>query len=421
MVKYPWTKSALEDIIIKSITGEPCLKGRGFSREGPSLNDIVILPAQLHPIIPKDKHIESIDSEVIIGEGRDVLNPLILPSPILLNPFRHVNKQVRLAIAYGAGFEKVPINLGNTTPLPDEANLMDKLKSRFIIQWTPSRYELDLKALKRCSAIEILIGHGAKPSVGMTLSLEGITRRISESKTDVVEVDEIGPGYHLDMASDKDLEKHVELLKEATNYRIPILVRLAGGQVLNEVKLAVEAGADAIIVEGGEAGAGLAPRVTREHVGLPLLAIFSSALKAFKDTDAKKKGIKLFVSGGIRNGADVVKTLALGADGVCIGTSALVTFGCVCCGLCYKGKCEKGIATEDPNLMKRFNWKIAGKRLANYLKATRDEIEILVALTGSDDAKLLSHENIRAVTYDAAAVTGLKLMGYEKELPMWFH
>ena len=145
------------------------------------------------------------------------------------------------------------------------------------------------------------------------------------------------------------------------------------------------------------------------------------AKKAFKSTKAGDKGIKLLVSGGFRNGSDVVKVMAMGADAVGIAEAAVIALGCNLCGECHTGECEKGIATKDPDLKSQFNWKTAGKALGNYLKATKKEIELLLGITGVSSIKDLNSRHIMALTYDAAAITGSRLVGYDKELPMWFH
>ncbi|MEW5761421.1 MAG: glutamate synthase-related protein, partial [Candidatus Thermoplasmatota archaeon] len=153
----------------------------------------------------------------------------------------------------------------------------------------------------------------------------------------------------------------------------------------------------------------------------PVIATFAPAIRALRETNAKEKGIKLIVSGGFFSGENIFKAIALGADAICLDNAARIAIGCKLCGKCYEGRCEEGIATLDPLLEARLDWKKAGRKLANYIEIINKEIKVLTALAGKKSIKELDRSILRALNYDTAAITGIPLLGYEKELPMWLH
>jgi glutamate synthase domain-containing protein 2 len=156
-----------------------------------------------------------------------------------------------------------------------------------------------------------------------------------------------------------------------------------------------------------------------EHAGEPLIGMIPAALKAFIDTKAKSRGIKLLVQGGILNGADVFKALAMGADAVGIDCAALVGIGCKLLGACHTNKCPQGIATIDPRLEAKVSFKLSANGLTNLINSFMSEVTTLARSVGADHISKLSMRNLRALTYDAAAITGVRLLGFDRSLPIW--
>jgi glutamate synthase domain-containing protein 2 len=163
-----------------------------------------------------------------------------------------------------------------------------------------------------------------------------------------------------------------------------------------------------------------------EHVGIPTLAAVREAVRALQDLDMHRK-VQLIVSGGIRNGADVAKALAMGADAVAIGTAALVALGDndpqweeeyrklgTTAGAYddwHEGRDPAGITTQDPELAKRLDPVKAGHRLANYLAVMTLELQTLARANGKSHVRNLEPEDLAALTVEAAAMAGVPLAG----------
>lgn len=377
-------------------------------------DEFTLVPSQLDSV--RSQNPES-DCEVIIGEGRDVKFPLLLDYPIFLDA-THIgkaNKSVRIALAYGAFLEKIPINIGFGM-FPEEEKIAKKFNDNFIMQWTKERIGNDLETLSKAKAIVITLSGS---SLRRLYSLEDFLDVVDE-KGSMIAAEIFGPNNHLDLDSKDDLKKHIGLLREVTDYKIPIMVKITGENVYENTKSALYGGPDAVIIDTS-----INPFFTLSqnpgNYGTSFIATIPPAAKAFRQEKAKDDGIKLLVSGGIRNGSDVIKAIALGVDGVGISEAAAVAMGCNLCGECFEFQCEKGIVTRDEGLKSRFKWKDAGKKLANYLSAIKLEIEVVLDQVEVDSVKDLNEKHIAAITYDSAAISGVKLVGYDKELPMWFH
>ena len=122
------------------------------------------------------------------------------------------------------------------------------------------------------------------------------------------------------------MEIKIQELREITGWEKPIYVKVGAARPYYDTTLSVKAGADVVVVDGMQGGTAATQDVFIEHVGIPTLAAVREAVRALQDLDMHRK-VQLIVSGGIRNGADVAKALAMGADAVAIGTAALVALG----------------------------------------------------------------------------------------------
>ena len=268
-----------------------------------------------------------------------------------------------------------------------------------IAQVASGRFGVHPEYLQAAAALEIKIGQGAKPGIGGHLPGEKVSAEVSQTRMIPVGTDALSPAPHHDIYSIEDLRQLIYALKEATNYAKPVSVKIAA--VHNVAPIAsgmVRAGADIVAIDGLRGGTGAAPTVIRNNVGIPIeLAI------AAVDERLRSEGIRnqasIVAAGSIRNSSDVVKTIALGADAVYIGTGALVALGCHLCQKCYTGKCNWGIATQDPFLTKRLNPNIGTRRLTNLIRAWSLEIKEMLGGMGINAIESLrgNRDHLRGV------------------------
>jgi len=287
---------------------------------------------------------------------------------------------------------------------------LHKYGANTIVQVASGRFGVDNKYLNAAAAVEIKIGQGAKPGIGGHLPGEKVSGEISETRMIPIGTDALSPAPHHDIYSIEDLRQLIYALKEATRYEKPVGVKIAA--VHNAAAIAsgiVRAGADFVVLDGLRGGTGAAPTVIRDNVGIPIeLAL------AVVDQRLREEGIRnqasVLVAGGIRNSADIIKAIALGADAVYIGTAALVAMGCHVCQKCYTGKCNWGIATQDPKLSKRLNPDIATDRLTNLLKAWGLEMKEMLGAMGINAIESLRGNRLR-LRGIGLSDTDLKILG----------
>jgi glutamate synthase domain-containing protein 2 len=251
-----------------------------------------------------------------------------------------------------------------------------------ITQVASGRFGVNIDYLNAGAAIEIKIGQGAKPGIGGHLPGEKVGREVSQTRMIPEGSDSISPAPHHDIYSIEDLTQLIYSLKEATEYSKPISVKIAAVHNVAAIASGIaRAGADIIAIDGYRGGTGATPLRTRDHVGIPIELALAAVDSRLRDEGIRQE-VSIVVSGGIRHSADVVKAIALGADAVYIGTGALIALGCHVCQKCYTGKCNWGIATQDPKLVRRLNPEIGAERAANLLRAWKHEIKEMLGGMG---------------------------------------
>ncbi len=292
---------------------------------------------------------------------------------------------------------------------------LQKYTKNTIVQVASGRFGVDIDYLNNAAAIEIKIGQGAKPGIGGHLPGEKVTEDISLTRMIPQGTDAISPAPHHDIYSIEDLSQLIYALKEATNYSKPVGVKVSA--VHNIAPIAsgiVRAGADFVAIDGFRGGTGAAPQIIRDNVGIPIELALSAV-----DTRLRQEGIRhkaaIIVGGSIRSSADIIKAIALGADAVYIATAALVALGCHLCQKCYTGKCNWGIATQDPYLTKRLNPEIGTRRLLNLLRAWSLEIKEMLGGAGINAIESLrgNREHLRGINLNdrELSILGVKHAG----------
>ena len=396
---WNWTREYIQDLKKQAETGGVVLTGMGDDKPHKIYWDHILINASQVTNPSIDPLREPMELRTFLGRKPDkleiedgVLSSNEYPNVVLSTPIMFAAMSYG-AISYNcfyslarAAFESGTLFNTGEGGWPQE---MRKFGSATIVQCASGRFGIDLEYLNDAAAVEIKIGQGAKPGIGGHLPGEKVSEHISQTRMIPAGSDAISPAPHQDIYSIEDLQMLVHALKEATDYRKPILVKISA--VHNAPAIAsgmVRAGADIIVIDGLRGGTGAAPKILRDNVGIPI----ELALAAV-DTRLRTEGIRnrasLVISGGLRNSSDIFKAIALGADAVYIGTSALIAMGCTMCQKCYTGKCAWGITTQDPYLTKRVNPEIGTANLKNLLRAWSLELKELLGCGGINSIESL--------------------------------
>jgi len=431
LVRSPWTFPQVEEIHHKAQSGQYELRGFGTMGYAPSFDNITVVPSQIASAAPRDKYREECDMEVVIGEDT-CEHPIRMQYPFLFPAmsFGALSREARMALAIGAAQTGIISNTGEGGLLKDESWLIKGYENEertlkqwepgghLVVQWSTGRWGVSADYVRAGDGVEVKIGQGAKPGMGGHLLGAKVTEEIAAIRGIPVGSDALSPCRYYDVQDLEDMKRMVAFLRDVTDYQVPIFFKLGPSRPYADVKACVEAGADAISIDGLVGGTGASPTIVTQGVGIPTVALIPPAVQALKDLGVHRK-VKLFVLGGIRHGLDAYKALAMGADGVGFGAAAEIAMGCRACMACATGKCPYGITSQDPELRARLDPVEAGQRLANFIKATAEELKILTMLSGHDNIRDLGEEDLRATELNTAAITGLKLIGYEKRLPWW--
>ena len=258
-----------------------------------------------------------------------------------------------------------------------------------IVQVASGRFGVHPDYLRSGAAIEIKMGQGAKPGIGGHLPGAKIVGDISRTRMIPEGSDAISPAPHHDIYSIEDLRQLVYSLKEATDYQKPVIVKIAAVHNVSAIASGIaRSGADIIAIDGFRGGTGATPTRIRDHVGIPIELALASVDQRLRD-EGIRDNVSIVVGGSIRSSADIVKAIALGADCVYIATAALLALGCHLCRSCHAGKCNWGIATQVPELVKRLNPEIGYKRLVNLMTAWQHEIKEMMGGMGINSIESL--------------------------------
>lgn len=417
-----FTPAVNAEIRRAAATGIYDIRGGGAKRAVPHFDDLLFLGASVSRY-PLEGYRETCDTSVTLGT-RYAQNPIKLDIPITIAgmSFGALSGPAKEALGRGATAAGTSTTTGDGGMTAEERGHSDKL----VYQYLPSRYGMNPDDLRKADAIEMVVGQGAKPGGGGMLLGQKISDRVADMRNLPKGIDQRSACRHPDWTGPDDLEIKLTELREITQWKIPIYVKIGATRPYFDTTLAVKAGADVVVIDGMQGGTAATQDVFIEHVGLPTLACIRPAVKALQDLGMHRK-VQLVVSGGIRNGADVAKAMALGADAVSIGTAALIALGDndpkweaeyqalgTTAGAYddwHEGNDPAGITTQDPVLMARLDPIAAGRRLKNYLKVLTLEAQTIARACGKNNLRNLEPEDLCALTIEAAAMAGVPLAG----------
>ncbi len=412
----------LSEIRRAAATGLYDIRGGGAKRKVPHFDDLLFLGASISRY-PLEGYRERCGTDVVLGT-RFAKKPIELKIPVTIAgmSFGSLSANAKEALGRGATAMGTSTTTGDGGMTDEERVHSETL----VYQVLPSRYGMNPDDLRRADAIEVVVGQGAKPGGGGMLLGQKISERVAAMRTLPEGIDQRSACRHPDWTGPDDLEIKIEELREITDWEKPIYVKVGAARPYFDTALAVKSGADVVVVDGMQGGTAATQEVFIENVGIPTLAAVRQAVQALQELGMHRK-VQLVVSGGIRNGADVAKALALGADAVAIGTAALVAIGdndpayeadYAALGSTagayddwHEGRDPAGITTQDPLLSARLDPILAGRRLANYLTVLTLEAQTIARACGKSHLHNLEPEDLVALTIEAAAMARVPLAG----------
>lgn len=389
----------MADIHAMAETGESIIEPMRTKAPAFSWDDILIKGAQLAKLpLNKDK---PVNTQTVIGVN--AAKPLVIESPLYVTHMSYgaLSKEVKIALAKGSAEMKTAMCSGEGGILPESFEQAYK----YIFEYVPNKYSVTEENLKRVDAIEIKIGQSAKPGMGGHLPAKKVSKEIAEIRGFPEGTDIISPAHFPDITTQDELKQAVTWLRDVSEGR-PIGVKFAAGNIEADLEVALFAEPDFITIDGRAGSTGAAPKFVKMATSMPTMFALQRAKKFLQ-----KRGVDhvaLIITGGLRISPDFAKALALGADAIALGTSALMACGCQQYRICHTGKCPMGITTQDPKLRARFDIETSSKRLANFLRVSTKELQEFARLTGNADLRDLSINDLCTTNSEISTYTGIE-------------
>lgn len=346
-----------------------------------SWDDLLIKGAQLAKL-PLNRD-QGVNTETIIGPKS--ARPLRIDTPVFIThmSFGALSREAKIALAKGSAAVRTATCSGEGGILPEAFDLAHK----YIFEYVPNQYSVNAENLEKADAVEIKFGQSAKPGMGGHLPGEKVTEEIAGIRGFEPGRSITSPARFPDIATPEELKQKVAWLRKMSKGR-PIGIKFAAGNVEADLEVALLAEPDFITIDGRAGATGAAPKYVKAAASVPFIFALYRPRRFLDEKGATH--ISLVITGGLRVSADFAKALALGADAVAIGTSALMAVGCQQYKICITGKCPMGIATQDPALRANLNVDDAAGQLANFLEVSTSELEDFARLTGNNDIHDLS-------------------------------
>ena len=395
-----WSRQSIEEIYRQAESGGVLLSSMGNPKDYPIYWDKILINASQVTNPSIDPLREPMETRVFLGakpvsirrdkNGKiitDLPPRITLSTPIMFSAMSYgsISYNAHASLARAAKELGICYNTG-------EGGLHEDFYEygpNTIVQVASGRFGVHKNYLETGAAIEIKMGQGAKPGIGGHLPGAKVFGDVSKTRMIPAGTDAISPAPHHDIYSIEDLRQLVFSLKEATEYKKPVIVKIAAVHNVAAIASGIaRSGADIIAIDGFRGGTGAAPTRIRDNVGIPIELALASVDQRLRD-EGIRGNVSIVVGGSIHSSADIVKAIALGADAVYIGTAALLALGCHLCRSCQGGKCNWGIATQVPELIKRLNPDVGYKRLVNLVNAWTHEIKEMMGGMGINSIEAL--------------------------------
>jgi glutamate synthase domain-containing protein 2 len=351
-----WTAEKIEHIRYLALTGKP-LKVMESRR-----NSLRILD-RIEFLTDKKDISESSNVDLSIEfSGIDMSIPLYLGDM----SYGALSGNPNIVIARAAELTRTLAGTGEGGLHPEVAKY-----KRIFVQWASARFGVDIDVLRAGLGVVIKIGQGAKPGIGGHLPGSKVTEAISKTRRIPVGMDAISPAPHHDIYSIEDLGQRIEALKEATGK--PVFVKVAATNYVPYIVSGIaRMGAAGVIIDGHGAGTGATPTIIRDNLGIPIELAIASADSVLRE-EGMRDNFTIIAAGRVADATDAAKLMALGADIVSVGTSALIAMGCVMVHKCHIGSCPTAL-TNKIDGTRFLDIEFGTKSLVNFINGFKMEL-----------------------------------------------
>jgi len=383
-------ETVMEDIQSMSVSGHSITEPMRTTNKVISWDEILIKGAQLSTL-PLNED-EAVNTRTTIGPNAKY--PLIIETPIYIThmSFGALSHEIKIALARGSSAVRTAMCSG-------EGGLVEQsLESsyRYIFEYVPNKYSVTDENLKRVDAIEIKIGQSAKPGMGGHLPAAKVTAEIAKIRGYPEGTDIMSPAHFPDINNPGELKDAVDMLRQRSGGK-PIGIKMAAGNIEDDLEVAVYAEPDFITIDGRPGTTASAPKIVKAATSVPTIFALHRARKFLDEND--RTDISLVITGGLRISSDFAKALAMGADAIAIGTSALIAAACQQYRICHSGDCPVGVTTQKPELRARVSIEHSAKRVENFLRVSTEEIKTFSRITGKNNVHDLDVKDL--VTYNS--------------------
>jgi glutamate synthase domain-containing protein 2/NADPH-dependent glutamate synthase beta subunit-like oxidoreductase len=397
-----WNNKIQEDLQVKALIGRYRIRGYGAARHIPHFSDIGF-KGDLSRIGTDPGVVSKINLRTFIGDKHGG-KALDLSMPVVIAPmsFGALSPPMKTALGIASRLSGIAENTGEGGMYS-----LERAEARqMIAQCLAGRLGWNVHDMKRSDGVEIYISQGAKPGLGGQLMAEKLTKEIAAIRGIPAGMDLRSPSRHPDILGGDDLIMKVQEFREAVGWRVPVSIKLGAGRIRDDIKIALKDGLDFVELDGLQGGTGAAGSEVLEYVGIPTIAAIQEALDGLEEIDATGK-LPVILMGGIKDGADAVKAIALGATAVGLGTSMLIAGGCISCMQCSVGTCVIGSATQDAGFVARYEPERRALQMHRFLEAFRWQMASIIHALGYSDVRQVSRKDLVALTPEAAALTRL--------------
>ncbi|MFA5665276.1 glutamate synthase-related protein [Castellaniella sp.] len=373
----------------------------------PDWNDIQFMTAQL----ARQPLQEDVPVHTGLVIGPEARKPLALDLPLLVSDmsFGALSEEAKMALARGAERAGTGICSGEGGMLPEE----QQANRRYLYEYASARFGYDDALLPLVQAFHFKCGQSAKTGTGGHLPGRKVTGRIAQIRRLPEGLDADSPPTFTDLHTVDDFARFAGHVRECTG-GVPIGFKLSAQHIERDIEFAVRAGADYIILDGRGGGTGDAPLMFRDHISVPTIPALARARHCLDQLGASGR-VTLIITGGLRTHTDFAKALALGADGIALANSAMQAIGCVAARICHTNLCPTGIATQDPELRKRLDVDVAAARLATFLQASVQLMQVLARACGHGRLDQFNRDDLASWHKPIAELAGIEWSGFMPE------